>query len=402
MYFTADQAFELYAANVALVLFVEANHLVPWSIQSHPPIELEELLASSSYFARIKPAPNNYYPAGIQANRDFTEPPENEGLGELTEDPRVAYDFVSGKTSALHKSLVGETELDTLVNLTDWLHGNADHGPMAEERITPDKGQRRLADRLRGLPPGQMVTALQGCHSASKLMVDLARAVNIPLLHTRAPDNIKGDANSHFFNRTHGGLVYGWGGRAPRVLWHTDEIYAMPGRICFPINARTGALATPQEAAQQYFDEMWTTPERLAKAGFVYHLERVFPEKGYGHTSRHQSEDRFDYGMMSGHWQKKGTSQLDTIFQFIHDSAMCSGPLLQSAARRTNPKVPLLGNLKNWKGDFTDEELPLLLSNEEYFSRAAACLKAIGGADKLPDLIAQAKANRGKNLMVQR
>ena len=108
-YFTADQAFELYAATVAHILWVENRHLVPWSIQSRPGPELDMLLASSSYCARIKPASNNTYPAAIRAGRDFMELPEHDQLGDLNGDPRIGFDFLTGKTSATHRSLVAES-----------------------------------------------------------------------------------------------------------------------------------------------------------------------------------------------------------------------------------------------------------------------------------------------------
>ncbi len=410
VYFTADQAFAIYAANLAHVLYVEANHLVPWSIQSHPPAELEALLSSNSYFARIRPAENRTYPPGIAANHDFQEAAPDWSLGELTGDPLITYDFVTGRTSATHQSMVGSTELQTLVNLTEWLRTNGWHGPMHEERITASNGQRWLEDRLAGMvpektPPEKMFIALDGCHSASKLMVDLARSINIPLLHARALDGEKADAKTHFFSRTHGGLVYGWAGRMPRICWHTDEIYAMPGHLCVPVDARTGGPASKEDAAQQFFDEIWATPEQLKKAGFVYHLARVLPDQGEGHDSRGKSEDRYDFGMMSGRWNKKGTSLIENFFQLAHDSTLCSVPYMQLYARRPGGivlKSSLTQDFRKWKGEFTDDELPQLLPMQTYLDRAAACVAAIGGADKLEGLAAQLSANRGKNLLVQR
>jgi len=146
-------------------------------------------------------------------------------------------------------------------------------------------------------------------------MVDLARSVNIPLLHVRALDNELGDQPGDFFSRTHGGLIYGWGGpRQPRVLWHVDDIYASTCDDCFPIDPKTGNLAAPDVAAQMFFDEMWLTPPALIKAGFVYKLERVYPEKGFGHDGRGAYEDRIDYGMMCGYWKKQGKSDLGELF----------------------------------------------------------------------------------------
>ena len=44
VYYTADQAFDLFAAHAAHVLYVEYKHLVPWSLKDFPVIQLEDLL----------------------------------------------------------------------------------------------------------------------------------------------------------------------------------------------------------------------------------------------------------------------------------------------------------------------------------------------------------------------
>ena len=403
-FFTAEQAFDVYAAHVAHVIYVEAQHLVPWSIQSDPTVELDELLGSSSYFARIaRSSGGNQYPAGIQANRDFAETPENNGLGELNGDPRIGYDLLSGKRSATHKSLIGETQLQTLVHLTAWLRDNVGHGPMDGSARELVKKYRWLDERLRPLPGENVALALDGCHSASKLMVDLARSVNIPLLHTRAYDNQTTPGNGSFFNVTHGGLVYGWGGpRQPRIIWHTDELYATQGKVCFPIDPRSGVLLTQEQADQAYFDEHWVTPQTLAKAGFVYHLERVIPGRGYGQPSRGEYEDRTDYGMMCGYWKKQGTSDLPELFLLSHDYALCGDPLLQLACRRGSINAQLTSNINAYKGDFADNDLPLLRPVIDYVERADAALKTLGGPEKFQLLSKEAKANQGKNLLLGR
>jgi hypothetical protein len=112
---------------------------------------------------------------------------------------------------------------------------------------------RWLSDRLRAASGQQFAEANHGCHLASKLMVDLARSVNIPLLHVRSQQT--GGTGANFFVRTHGGLAYGWGGREPRVRWHTDDIYANTGELPFPLDPSTSKPAAPDVAARQCFDQ---------------------------------------------------------------------------------------------------------------------------------------------------
>jgi hypothetical protein len=394
-FFTADQAFDSYAAFAAHVLYVEAKHLVPWSLVQRPASELDVLLAGPSYFARIKPSSSTQYPAGIKPNRDFMEPAEADALGELNGDPRTVFDFVSGKTSPAHQRLIGKDELDTLARLTVWLRDNFGHGEM-ENQIEHSQAGRWLEDRLRPGPGVAYGVANMGCHSASKLMVDLARSVNIPLLHVRAQQS--DDTSGHLFNRTHGGLVYGWGGPNPRVLWHTDEIYAVSGEPSYPLDEKTGALAAPEQAAQMYFDQRWVSPQTLMKAGFVYKLERVFPEKGFGKSSAGAYEDREDYGMMIGYWKNKGGSSLEDIFRLSQDYAIYGETLLMLACK--DSLVPQLeSNIKAWRGPLPASEIAFLRPARDYDERMKAWLNAVGGCPKHEKLYRQWEANRGKGLL---
>ena len=400
VFFTADEAFDMYAAHVAHVLYVEAKRLVPWSIQSRPAAELDQLLASGSYFARIIPSPApNEYPAGIQANRDFQEAPENEDLAELIGDPRIGFDFLSGKTSSPHENLIAKTELETLVNLTVWLRDNVAHGPMDDKQLERVAGQHWLDERLHAFPGGKLAIAIQGCHSATKLMVDLARSVNIPLLSVRSLDGEKGDKACHFFSRTHGGLVYGWGGPTPRIVYHTDMIYARAGKICFPLDVRTGELLPAAQADQRYFDACWLSPAMLSKAGFVFHLERVVPEKGFGHTSRHKHEDRQDYGWMCGYWKKEGASNLAELYDVCMDYELCGLPWVEHCAKFPRARSFLASLVKSHKGGFADDELPLALPIKDESERVAAVLKAAGGSEPFLKLAAEHKSKLGSNLL---
>jgi hypothetical protein len=242
--------------------------------------------------------------------------------------------------------------------------------------------------------------AVTGCHSGAKLMVDLARSINIPLLHVRALDNDLGDQPGYFFSRTHGGLIYGWGGpRQPRVLWHVDEIYASSCDDCFPIDPKTGNLAAPDVATQMFFDEMWQTPPALIKAGFVYKLERVYPEKGFGHDGRGEYEDRIDYGMMCGYWKKQGKSDLGEVFLLTHAYGVCGEPLLSLQANNIL-EGQLTDNIKLYSGSLPASDLPAMHTMAEFSTRAAAGVKALGGADQVKKRIKEYEDSRGNNLLV--
>src|SRR5215471_5160462 len=389
----ADVAFDLYAAHAAHVIYVEAHHLVPWSIADRPSVELERLLASTGYVARIKPS-SRKYPDGIEANRDFQDLPENIALGEYLSDPRIGYDFVTGKTSASGTSLVGRTELETLRNLTAWLRDNVNHGPLNDPG--KDARARQLAwldDRLRMFPGTHAAMANEGCHSAAKLLLDLARSVNIPLLSTRALDDASGVKDSSFLSRTHAGLVYGWGGPSPRVLWHADDIYAREGKIFFPIDERARARLPQAEADQRYFDTVWFTPASLADQGFVYHLERIIPGQGYASDANdaRQSDDLYDFGIMSWYWKGMGRKGAPSaLLNWYYDYILDGDPLLTLAARRV-VKAQLTTTFAKYKGELADDERPRVADIDAFDRRATEALNALGGTAAYQALASAAK-----------
>jgi hypothetical protein len=90
------------------------------------------------------------------------------------------------------------------------------------------------------------------------------------------------------------------------VLWHTDDIYANDGEPPFPLDPGTNKLAAPDVAARLYFKQRWVDPGTLVKAGFLYKLERVFPNQGLGVSARGIYEDRAEYGLTIGYWNRKG------------------------------------------------------------------------------------------------
>lgn len=395
--YSSDVAFDIFAAHVAHVVYVEAHDLVPWKIENRPADELDELLNSTSYFSMIRPSSKSE-PAGIAPLRDLQDTPENDGLQEYISDPRIGYEFLSGKTSTKQRSLIGKDELETLKNLTLWLRDNVDHATIDDQAGERAKKLRWLDERLRAFPGQKTAMANIGCHSATRLMVDLARSVNIPLLHVRALDATLGVQNIDYMSRTHGGLVYGWDGPNPRIVWHTDNIYAREGRICFPIDAKTGKLLPKAQADQLYFDEVWKTPAEWAKMGFDYNLIRVFPNQGYGHNSGGPTEDRDEFGMMSGHWTAMGRAHQDELLDWIEDYNLCGFPLI-NLAKNQIVQPQLTTDFQDERGNLKPTDAPRMPSLAEFDARATQGLKAIGGAARFDALTKTLEAQRGSDLL---
>ena len=60
----------------------------------------------------------------------------------------------------------------------------------------------------------------------------------------------------------------GGDGEKPLFVWHTDTIYARQGRICFPIDEKSGRLLPKEVAEQKYFATVWMPPAEWKKVGF--------------------------------------------------------------------------------------------------------------------------------------
>jgi hypothetical protein len=229
-------------------------------------------------------------------------------------------------------------------------------------------------------------------------MVDLARSVNIPLLHVRALDNqLKDDTVGHYFSRTHGGLVFGRGTH-PLVLWHTDDVYAQPGSLCYPVDTASGQLLDQAAADKKFFETHWTTPSVLQRAGFLFKLELVKPGEGYDLGTRGEYEDRYDFGMGIGYWNKKGASQLDSLYQIVYEGELCGSNMVQMAASQII-ETQLDLNIKEYLGDIDPKTLPLLKPVKAYGDAARAALSDLGGSEKFMAIDKKRDEERGSDLM---
>lgn len=322
LFFTANQAFDTYAAQVAWSLYLEVNRLVPWSLLDHPASELAEFFDSRRHHTRFPARSEVYssgyldpstYPSHIQEGRDFWNATSRQAAAwEAVCDPRIAYRFLSGgPDSSNGTNLLGSTELTTLKNLTWWFHNNAAHGDArdAETSAILSTPSVYLSNRLIARsdvffnPPSQpLVIADAGCHSASNLFYDLAKGVNIPVLHVTSLD--PGIYRSYPLPPVcidygkHSGMVYGWGSPATTlILQHTDDIYAM-NQLIFPVDGNGNPVSDQAEAL---FAATWLTPEQLTTWGYTvtndFSLQTFFSK--YGNPLRRQFESQ---GVLAGYW----------------------------------------------------------------------------------------------------
>jgi hypothetical protein len=125
----------------------------------------------------------------------------------------------------------------------------------------------------------------------------------------------------------------------------------------------------------------------------------VYPEKGFGHDGRGEYEDRIDYGMMCGYWKKQGKSDLGEVFLLTHAYGVCGEPLLSLEANNIL-EGQLTDNIKLYSGSLPASDLPAMHTMAEFSARAAAGVKALGGADQVKKRIKEYEDSRGNNLLV--
>lgn len=381
IYLSEVEAFDVYAAHVAHALVVEIQSLVPWSILELPSTELRELFASYNYHSVISAPPDYpFLPAEILPGRDF-ELPHRHVVGDgLQCDPRAGYEFIRGVRSSSGIDLLQGTPEETLVELSDWLAENVAHG--GSEHTTKESIRKHalLQDRLRSHLDSRdrRAVAAAGCHSASNLLHDLARSINIPLLVVTSYETPSISPPASGCNGPcHRGLAFRFGRRDARILWHVDDLYANQLAEFFPIKKLDGeppvALSAP-EKKRLFFDLNWVPPMDLVPWGF--RLRGSVPEYAPFHH-------RVDLNL--GTWGRIGemrSYEWEKRFQFCNWGTFLSvagdgvGSMLDSDIATWGP-------------------LRLLHTREDFVYRSLFCLSPYGGYSGVSDLNATWEAYRG-------
>jgi hypothetical protein len=274
MFLTAEEAFDVYAAHVAHAFHLECSNAVSWSLFDLPSAERHELLSSDRFHVRILPtalagASDPYYPPHISPGRDFQLPYRVQITGGpmgLSCDPRAGYRFIRGRNRRSGIDLLAATEEGTLANVCLWLSQNLGHGGDATDSSDAYfPSHNLLSDRLRaetrvwGASRWTGIFAPAGCHSASNLLHDLARSVNIPLL------NVKVSSGG-----IHQGLAFRWNRTDPRLLHHTDDLYiANTVAPFFSIDA-SGVAESGAQAALRFFNANFAPLDELTRFGFSH------------------------------------------------------------------------------------------------------------------------------------
>lgn len=310
-FFTAPQAYTLYAARVAQTFGLETavqrgevGHL-PWSILDYTPEQLQILLSASYMFSY-----QNYLirHSGHEGQYPYSTIPTTSAQTTLC-DPRDGFNFMSGRNGPL---LIGGTQRETVGNVAQWLADSALHDlTMYRDRRTDLPGLLRTVQSLvttivrepnesgeilvRRIERNEEHIPMRlACKSAAVTLEALLQGVNIPafaafstylhpdiiamnepMLH---PDNPR---LYSIIQMAHGGLAVNLGGEL-YILPHTDFIYA--NNLSNPrylLSASGDAIASPSESSDLFFRTFFKTPAQLMAAGFVPQVPvPVIPNSG--------------------------------------------------------------------------------------------------------------------------
>lgn len=419
-YLTAAEAFDVFAAHVAHVFYVEASRQVDWSLTSMHPLELAELLSSDRYQSIIPILPAEAYAMGyglwhdlVTAGVDYQLNPRSFAAPGLICDPRDGARFLSGENSTSGESLLASTQQETLANMTLWASENFYHGDCSGPDCDVPEYKFFLRDRLRYSAMHARITVPLGCHSAQNVLYDLARSINIPLRAGSMRQTLN-DNDYYFFFMNHGALVFDFAGENPRILQHVDDDYAVDSTPPILLRAGEGAVSR-REIAATMFDAMWATRAELE--AFNFEVATAFPivhpgDRYGGMISAY--EEYADFGPMVGAWMPvEGHEPLDSTpaveganypagmaqYTLYQQMQVCGARLVEDYCFYEAGGIESFrtGLATRFRGTTFPEAYDIDTSIEALWARAGECAMAAGGCTLVPVLRDEIEATYGAN-----
>ncbi len=416
IYISAEEAFDMYAANIAQSIYLESNRLVPWSLLDNPVPENQSILDSSQYFSIITPhrgglsvvrrryAPGTAYQSTAWQEAIYTT---------LNCDPRIPYLFLSGTWSSTSTNLLGSDQNNTIKNISWWFHKNVNHGPEAflENQIEWIANQLYLRNRLqqRVFATGERgVEAPMGCHSAANLFLELARGVNIPirLFWMSSYGPVVGPFST---SSVHLGVAYHWTRPDARVAMHADHFYA-ENRSVFPINA-AGSVMSTEEAKNFFFNHVWTTPAHIESWGYRYYhnLPLLLPGQDIEQTLPVRTDTVPDFGYYGLHSLMRIAATgsylgANAPFELEKNAQACNwDDFLRVYCEDTSTdhsgfNAHLYG-IVNITSPGLSRPLPVMRTIEFYMNRANECVRVNGSCTAIRARIAEDGRTNGNSFL---
>lgn len=170
-FYTEGEALSMWLPHLALSLYIEVNHLVPWSILGYNEYQRSFLLDSRKFI--------NYQSLPSGSAYSFALTWENGGgLTGITDwNPFYSYNFLESN------SMIQPTQRDTIYALTQWMRENLYHEALASaysNRLAYGYNGSYPVDKVLNPPAGQKHWT-QGCTGTSSLYSAMLKTINIPV-----------------------------------------------------------------------------------------------------------------------------------------------------------------------------------------------------------------------------
>lgn len=308
-FYTENEALNMWLPHIALSLYVEVNHLVPWSIIGYSDYQ-KSLLLDSRHFI-------NYWalPSG-PAYTFFLNWENGGGLTGITDwNPFYSYNFLEDN------SMIQPTQQETIHALTQWIRENIYHEAASNAyalHLAYGYNGSYPVDKVLNPPWGQKHWT-QGCTGTSSLYSAMLRTINIPVS----------------INLTLGGH------RAPLFL--TANLALIHGDDPYSIMNRRGLQEVPVEDVFVTIDEFYATnhaePER-----YNGYMPNEAEMAGYLHTKRtaQNAYDSMAYSLL----KKRGEDVIMYLPNGFYNSTLGYWWLNES-----------------WRPIFEPSEVPVMLAN---------------------------------------
>ena len=279
IYKAHDVARNVYFAHVAHVIYLDTKNIVPWKLNDYSENELRYLVPSSNIMSMIKLREGE----DVYANH---RPGQEDASRAILGSPRVPYNFLKNEPEKGANS-IGNNQAETIGNLSAWLADYLYHNPgppfsyqsyMRENPYLTDRLRRQTVSTQ-----GEEINVYlspRGCWSASDLIADLLRSVNIPI--QKVTNRLETVGRDRFAQ--HSGIIYNWQGGGGRYLLHTDSLFT---------ESLNFIPASPGEnPGMQIFNHNWLDPTKYGNFFTYLHGEEDFSAAPWDGIENYKSRAR--------------------------------------------------------------------------------------------------------------
>ncbi|MFH1066051.1 MAG: hypothetical protein V1734_06095 [Nanoarchaeota archaeon] len=309
-FYSEEEALGMWLPHLALTLYVEVNHIVPWTITSYTDYQ-KSLLLDSRKFINYQ-----YLPTGSAYSFALTW--ENGGgLTGITDwNPFYSYDFLNDN------SMIQPTQQETIYSLTQWMRENLYHEAASNayaNHLAYGYNGSYPVDKTLNPPSGQKHWT-QGCSGTSSLYSAMLKTINIPVS----------------INLTLGGH------RSPLFL--TADLALMHGDDPYGLANRRGLQEVPVEEIFVSIDEFYSMNHAEPEIYDGTHIPTRADMAGYlsGKRKYQNAYDSLAYALL----KKRGEDVIMYLPNGIYNSTLGYWWLNES-----------------WRPIFDVEDVPVMLEN---------------------------------------